>query len=162
MWDYIFDNEYRQRSDINNLQTEASIASSGVDHLNKEVSRLRNTVAQLELTVEALLRVLEVRLGLGKEEVALMIQRIDLSDGVEDGRVGPDPSSEVPACPHCGRPTNPKRSSCIYCNGAVEQRTERPKPAPRKVTCSGCGASVNEQETYFSENGVVCARCFQG
>jgi len=113
--------------------------------------------------VHALVRLLEVRAGLSADELQLMIQRIDLADGFEDGRMGPDVSSEAPQCPTCGRPINPKRSNCLFCNTRLDPvARQSAEPITRHVECKSCGERVAESDTYFSEMGLLCAACFSG
>ena len=135
-----------------------------------ETAALRGKVARLELTVEALLEILWVRGLVTREEVSLAIQRIDLADGVEDGRVGPDRSAAAPRCPHCGRPINPLRSHCVFCAGKLEPtatrvglppKVARPKAsAPRQNRCSECGKVLTDDETHFRARGLYCESCF--
>lgn len=164
VWDYLFDNEYSQRSDINELKMAVAAAgdsAEAVPRLRQELGEAKQRIGQMELALEALIRLLEVRSGIGREEVSLMVQRIDLADGVEDGQMGPDRLTEAPACPSCGRPINPKRATCLYCDADVTQAIQANRaPPPRLVQCVRCTAQVPERETFFSEHGVVCPKCF--
>jgi hypothetical protein len=117
-------------------------------------------VAKLELTVEALIRLLEHQCKLSRNELALVIQRLDLADGVEDGMMGPDMSAKAPKCSGCGRPVNPRRESCIYCDAPVAAQKAQ-QPPPRQVQCIGCGSAVSEIDTYITERGVVCPSCYR-
>jgi len=162
VWEYIFDNEYKQRRDLQSLRTDAEIAASGSAANRRRLRHLQERVDRLELAVESLVRVLENRAGITKEELAVMTQWVDLADGVEDGRIGPDRSSDAPLCSHCGRPVNPRRQICIYCNGIIEKEEAKPtpKPPPRTVECTGCGKSILEVDSYFGDSGLLCGTCF--
>lgn len=132
-------------------------------HSAREVQTLQAKVDYLELALSSLMELLRVRTGITKEELSLMMQRLDLADGVEDGKIGPDATRNAPSCPSCGRPVNPNRQTCLFCNAAVEiAPAPAPDPASRTVTCTRCGAVVAEADSFFSGTGLVCPRCFSG
>lgn len=160
-WDSLFDNEVRQRRDINFLQAESEGTTVEVGALREENRRLAERVDQLELMVEGLVTVLEAHKLLRPRELALAIQRLDLADGYEDGRIGPDRSDDAPTCGSCARPVNPKRQSCLYCGAELRAEDRRPKPKPPRMTaCERCGAQVAERSTWITELGVVCHTCY--
>lgn len=171
VWQYLFDNELKQRRDIEALRDETAFRDADSMEKGRELAALRQTVDRLGLALEAVVRILEQRVGVTREEVVEAIQRIDLADGVEDGRMGPDATAKAPACPGCGRPVNPSRDRCVYCaaplaaagpvgspyRGAEPSRQQaRPRPT---VACASCGAVVPLDETDMSAQGPVCARC---
>jgi len=155
-WDKLFDNEWAQRDDIDRLQHEAAFAADTAADLQRALHEQRQRVAKLELMVEALVEVLRERKALTRDEVAVMIQQIDLADGVEDGQIGPDRVAQAPKCHVCGRPVNPKRENCLYCREPIQLGHT---PPPRTARCARCGAEVPEINTYFSEVGLVCGDC---
>ncbi len=165
-WSYLFEPRFgidgRQNSQIRLAGQEAGVAMDTVVDLSRALDKSNKRIAKLELTLEALVRLLGHRSGLRPEELALMIQRVDLADGVEDGAMGPDVSARAPKCGACGRPVNPARSTCIYCNTAIPKNVAVAKAPSRSIQCVGCGTAVPESESYFSETGVVCGRCFAG
>lgn len=171
VWNYLFDNELKQRRDIEELREETAFRDADSMEKARELAVLRQTVDRLGLALEAVVRILEQRFGVTREEVVAEIQRIDLADGVEDGRMGPDATANAPACPACGRPINPSRDRCVYCaapfvaagpggspyRGAEDSRQPaRPRPT---VACTSCGAVVPLDETDMSVQGPVCVRC---
>jgi len=139
-----------------------------IQHEGEEARTLRARVESLELTLASMIELLKVRVGVSSEELGLMMQRLDLADGVEDGRIGPNVTHVAPRCAACGRPVNPARNVCIFCNAPIVRAAERANAgavasAPRRtVTCSVCGAVVAESDSYFSDRGLVCAGCFAG
>jgi len=168
VWEYLFDSEYSQRRDIELLKqqsvTSASVANDSLA-LGLANRQHAQRIGRLELTVEALVRVLQTRLGLTREELGLMIQRIDLADGVEDGAIGPDRTKMASDCPRCGKPLNPRRDRCLFCDAPIEKRKAKPAPPPpppKMVTCVRCNAKTPERESYFSGDGLLCSKCFLG
>ncbi len=57
-FDYYFDSEWRQRSDINDLAAETGAAAYGVEVLQQQMVNLRPMVHELSATVAVLLRML--------------------------------------------------------------------------------------------------------
>ncbi len=166
-WNYLFDSPRRQRRDIEALREQVVLGSDDTQEkakIERRLAQLEANQERLNLTLEAVLRLLEQRLRISPQDIALMVQRIDLADGVEDGMIGPDRSAEAPACYACGRPVNPKRDACIYCDAPLEwpTATEAPAAPERSITCAVCQTTVPERRSYFSDNGVVCETCFHG
>lgn len=161
VWEYLFDNEHKQRDDINLALAEADITQSNMASFAQNLAESQSRVAKLELTLEALIRLLEHQRKLSREDLAVMVQRLDLADGVEDGMMGPDRSAKAPKCSSCGRPVNQRRSTCIYCSAPVVAEKEQ-RPAPRMIQCARCNTSVPEVDTYITERGAVCPTCYRG
>jgi formylmethanofuran dehydrogenase subunit E len=58
---------------------------------------------------------------------------------------------------------NPRRAYCIYCFADLPGPrdtvvAEAPGDVPR-VACALCGALVEETDTLFTEDGLICDRC---
>lgn len=158
-WDKLFDTEWAQRDDIDALQVEAESAADQAAELRRALREERRRVSRLELTLEALIEVLRERKALTRDEVAVMVQQIDLADGVEDGRIGPDRVAAAPKCHVCGRPVNPRRDRCLYCGEPIQLGHT---PPVRTARCARCGTEVPEIDTYFSEFGLICGACHRG
>lgn len=129
IWEYLFDSEHRQREDILALEKQqaetATAAAVSRVSTSREVGNLGQHIARIDLTIEALVQVLERRGQLTREELRDMIVEIDLADGREDAQMGPDRTRKAPKCPSCSRPVNPKRDTCVYCNTALP--VEKPR-----------------------------------
>jgi soluble cytochrome b562 len=126
LWKHLFDSEYRQRRDIEELRHRMDAAAADTpDDQRDEVRALRRRVDQLELMVEALFGHLESKGELDREGFAKLMVQIDLADGVEDGKIGEDRSERARKCDECGRPVGRKRSECVYCGAAVERKSRR-------------------------------------
>lgn len=161
-WDHMFDNDYRQREDITALRYHSEAVVESIDDVRKELAQTQQKLAQVQLVLEAMWEIMRVRMKVDRKELSIAIQRVDLADGVEDGRIGPDRSRTAPTCHACGRPINPKRWACIYCGADVvaeEAAASAVGPAP-EVECDGCGSAVPERDTYFTEDGLRCSGCY--
>ena len=104
VWKYVFDNEYLQRADIESLkdanrrrrhrQTQSN-ARAG-----KRLEELEEDVEELTLLCRTLLTVLRESGTVDPAEIAETMRRIDLEDGVVDGKVSdrqkPKPQARAP------------------------------------------------------------------
>jgi hypothetical protein len=144
-----------------NLQARLNAAERDSAERRWENDALSDKVARLELTVDALVEVLWSRGVATRDELAIAMQRIDLVDGVEDGRIGPDRSAQAPKCSHCGRPVNIKRSHCLFCTGKIDIDTapSRSSTASRETRCCECGTIVREDQVRFGARGLYCGQC---
>lgn len=148
--------------------------------LNEETSQLRRElqaalqrIDTLEMFVESV-----VQLGVAKhlyssQEWQVMVSRVDLLDGVEDGKRHQTSYRGAPVCPHCQHYVNPNRPSCVYCGEVVVLRSAAEPISPYRggapveekiklVDCGGCARVVPQTEAYFSRTGnLVCTSCFQ-
>jgi len=159
LWKHLFDSEWKQRDDIESVQSSVTSAMHDNVRLSRQLRAAEDKVERLELVVEALVTVLELRGGLDRQELALAIERIDLEDGVVDGRMGPDRTANAPKCAACGRPVNPQREACLFCGGARDA-SKPTRPPTRTVSCRRCQRDVPESTTYFTELGITCADCY--
>ena len=125
IWNLLFDSDYSQRQDIDALQARVQGAALAGASADRDIAGLRRDIARLDLTIEGIVRVLERRGQLTKQELRDIIVEIDLEDGREDGRIGPDRSAKAPKCDACGRPVNPKRDVCVYCNAELPKKTRK-------------------------------------
>lgn len=165
---FLFDSEYRQRRDIQRLQQQVShsAASNHGPALRAAAAR----IDQLELLCSALAQLLVTKGLTTQAELRVIMQQLDLVDGVEDGRASTTVADKAPRCSHCQRFINPAREACVYCGTPMAQAMP-PRPAttaappvakPRpSVACKGCGRVVLESDTYFTGRGLVCGTCFQ-
>jgi hypothetical protein len=161
IWETIF-SVAATRSDLRKLREE-TVMVSDTSALRERVAEAEAQLGRIELALEGLVEVLVARKLIAREEVALAIQRIDLADGVEDGRIGPDRADKAPPCPACARPLNPRRSHCLYCETPIDHEALKPKPPPpRLVSCTRCATTVPERTTWISETGVICTDCHYG
>lgn len=155
---FFWDDEYRQRRDIEFLRQEVTSAPNLAPQLRAQAAR----IDQLELMVKALTEVIVGKGLASRDELAVAMQQLDLEDGVEDGRVG-RARQDAPTCQHCHRFVNPKRERCVYCGTPQSaQAVPQAAPAPSRppVQCTQCHTTVPESKSYFTGGGLVCESCF--
>jgi|GEM_PF-1270338 len=124
------------------------------------IAKLEQRFERLELLVEGLKSALCAQNILTEHQIAVATTRVDLADGLEDGRIGPLAASLAPPCPSCARPLNPKRAQCIYCGAAVLRQDKAVAPEP-KATCARCTTAVPQRTTWYSEDGLLCDPCYR-
>lgn len=147
------------------LQTQLRTAVAHADRLQRSVDRL-------QLVCNAFAQVLEQKGLASREELELLIQQIDLLDGVEDGKAG-QALREAPRCRTCSHFVNPAREECLYCGSPIARSAPAegspyrggpgaaaPAKKERLVTCSACSAQVPQSQTFFTDEGaLVCSAC---
>ena len=105
-WSYLFDNEFSQRQDINNLRATSRVRARQLRRQTREsrerLQELEEEVGELALLTRALLTYLRESGGIDPEKFAEVLERVDLDDGVLDGKLGENP-------PHPSAPHPPKR-----------------------------------------------------
>ncbi len=133
--------------------------------LVKYTEQLEQRVSRLEIVCEGLIEIFKEKGQISDQMMEIVVARIDLADGVEDGKKGSDGTHARYTCPHCGRPANPKRDACVFCFKALPKTVavavaEAPKPTVALVACAYCGKEVPKRETNFTENGIACRTCY--
>ena len=143
LWTNLFSDYDRvSRKELKRLALDSDFNDGRIDALEAERMRLTERVNRSELLIHAMWELLKVRTGATDEELRVMVARIDLADGREDGKIG----TKVPSaqCANCGRPINTRRRNCIYCDAPMSEayKVSQPKKVVRTVTCTRCSASV--------------------
>ena len=122
IFNYIFDNEWSQRSDIEALKEQnASLASrlslkrSSEAVQEDRVAELEQEVGELALLSKTLMRILLEKGVCTGREIEDMMHQVDLEDGVADGRVTKNAARVAGKCPECNRPVDAHRKRCFYC-----------------------------------------------
>lgn len=91
-FDHLFDSEYRQRDDINQLRHDTQNVDLDVDILRGQLAATQARLDRAELVLEALFMYLENQELLNREVFALVLREVDRLDGKQDGRAGVKPS----------------------------------------------------------------------
>ena len=104
-WSYLLDNEYSQRKDINDLRDKSRVRARQLRrqaHKSKErLQNLEEQVGELALLTRALLTYLRENGGIDPDKFIDVLERVDLEDGVLDGKLGENPPP--PTAPHPAR-----------------------------------------------------------
>lgn len=95
------------------LSQQASQKSSDV---RRETEAIKFDVEKLFMITEALWSIVKAQNGYSDEDLARMIQEIDLRSGRLDGK---RERHEKPDCPKCGRKLSGRIPICIYCGQEV-------------------------------------------
>jgi hypothetical protein len=103
------------------MRTESAVsaaesASNRADRLASDIRRLQRQVDRLSMSCQAMWELIRENSNITEEMLEQRIREVDLRDGVEDGKMGP----EVVSCPTCGRKTNTQRGYCVICGAEVQ------------------------------------------
>ena len=137
----------------------------------QENQQLRARVERLELITTAMAELLARKKVASADELDVLTQQIDLLDGREDGKISREVRGEAPRCVRCTRFLNPRRRECIYCHTPIVAKAEGASPyrgggtvnevsSPPTVQCAACRAWIPRPESYFTDSGLRCGRCF--
>ena len=154
--EFLFDNEYSQRKDIERLEQQVL----EMPDASRMVEPLLQRVDRLELLCKALTELVVSKGIATREELSVVTQQLDLADGVEDGKISARVRKSAPRCSSCGRFVNPRREHCVYCHADVSTTAQAPPPE-RTVVCGGCGKEVPESGSFYTGAGLRCDTCFE-
>lgn len=113
MFDFFWD-LYQQRQ-ISDLRADlARTQTAGFVGNSQQFAELERRLDLLALTTMAAWSLVAGRLGLSDADLKAEMKRLDLSDGVADGKV-----NQPRHCPSCSRPVARRISRCIYCGTNV-------------------------------------------
>ena len=105
-WNYVFDNNFLQRMDLERLRSRAAGAEQQMRAARREhadrLEELEHEVGELALLCRALLGMLKERGQFDAAAFNAALDKIDLEDGVKDGRVtkaGPPAPRPLPPAP---------------------------------------------------------------
>ncbi len=102
-----------QRLIVSALREEIAprTSSGGNREPNDRILALEKRLDRLALCCQALWELLRDRDGLDDEAFLAKVSEVDLRDGQENGRMTP----QQLACPSCGRLSNSRRHTCLFC-----------------------------------------------
>jgi len=103
----------QQMARASRAQTAGEAASRTAAEIRSQNESIQFDIEKLFMITEALWGILKHHHGYADEELAQMIQDIDLRDGRLDGKVAR--SSERPTCTQCGRTIIKRQAKCLYC-----------------------------------------------
>ena len=130
--DYMYDNDWIQRNDINNLQRSNQVMRSKVIRDGTRIRNLEDEIDHLTLINEALLRMLEKKGVLARDEFRALLVEVDLEDGVHDGKLAPTvptvagaaparPAADT-VCKFCRTANDPGNRFCSHCRRPIFRR----------------------------------------
>jgi hypothetical protein len=99
-------------------RTDAIEAKVQVAEHSDRMRTLEVRVSHMALACQAMWEMLRDRVGITEQELLAKMNEVDLRDGAKDGRMTP----VLTSCPACGKPSNSKNSSCMYCGAALPKR----------------------------------------
>ncbi|MCC9602735.1 hypothetical protein LOC67_19470 [Stieleria sp. JC731] len=101
LWKFVFDNEYRQRADIESLRETSKTVrrdrmrqSRALKSQESRIEELENQVGELALLCRSMLTVLRENGSIDPTQFQETLSKIDLEDGVADGKITKDPPSD--------------------------------------------------------------------
>lgn len=105
-WDHLFDNEYKQRTDIESLKKKTrqgnrtlSRALANTEDHQARIETLEVQVGELALLCRSLLTILREDGTIQPERFEQVMQHIDEQDGTLDGKITPPEPPEPPQYP---------------------------------------------------------------
>ncbi len=119
--DYMFDNDWLQRQDIENLKQHEFALSQRAAREAGRIRNLEEEIDHLTLINEALLRMLEKKGVIVRDEFRALLVEVDLEDGVHDGKLAKPAPARPPAraglvnCKFCRTANDPVNKFCAGC-----------------------------------------------
>jgi hypothetical protein len=162
-WDFLFMNAQtrwlKERLE-ETIESQGRALARAAGGIGTRADQTRHQVNRLELTVRALCEILVQRGLTTPEQLATLMQQIDLLDGREDDVVADAAHHGAPRCVACDRYINPERERCVYCDAEIPRPAPAEPPPPRVVACGGCKREVPEARSNFTARGLRCDACF--
>jgi hypothetical protein len=112
--------EAYQQTRIAGAERLAEGAESKADRAARTLEDLRRHVDRLSLACQAMWELLRECSDLKEEDLERKILEVDGRDGSVDGKMG----LQQLDCPACGRKTNSKRNSCIFCGAPTKRPSQ--------------------------------------
>ena len=90
-------------------------AEQRISYAEHDIRELQGRLNSLTLGCQAMWELLCENTQLTDADIVKRMQEVDLRDGTADGKI----TRSVQQCPSCNRPSNPRRSRCMYCGGEL-------------------------------------------
>ena len=107
-----------QQGQFAEVKTDAIEAKMQAAQYSDRVRALEVQVSHMALACQAMWEILREREGITETELLAKMKEVDLRDGAQDGRMTP----VLTKCPACGKPSNSKNASCMYCGAVIPRR----------------------------------------
>jgi hypothetical protein len=115
---YGFVSRYRNTTPVSNQNAQE--AQSDARHALTAVERVEDLLARHALVLKTLLTFCEQKGMFNEPDFLKLMEEIDLSDGVADGRY--KPAAAPRACTACGRNNRRTALRCMYCGENIIDR----------------------------------------
>ena len=127
--DYMYDNDWIQRNDIDNLARSNMVLRNKMVRDGGRIRDLEQEIDHLTLINETLLRILEKKGVILRDEFRALLVEVDLEDGVHDGKLArpadaqaPRPSNQTAFCKFCRTANDPVNKFCSHCRRPLIRR----------------------------------------
>ena len=109
----VFGGDTRSISIGANAQANATAreATATARSADGQVKELQGRVDKLLLLTAAMWSLLSEKAGVTENELLARAEQLDAADGIVDGKI----TTQIVACPKCGRTIAKRRSNCIFC-----------------------------------------------
>ena len=111
--------ESYQQTKITRAERTAEKAQTKADRHAGDIAHIKSHLDRLSLSCKAMWELLREHSHLTEDDIEKKIFEIDSRDGQAAGKI----AIQFLKCESCGKPTNPKRNSCVMCG------------APKRVWC---------------------------
>ncbi len=168
---YLFDNDWTQQSGV---ELDAFAASQNgltpvtnrrsESQLQEQCGKLEGHIGQLNLVVEALVRMAISNGTIKPKELAELMHTIDQEDGQQDGQYHNNQHQAPEWCPECEARVPSGKTHCVFCGLRFEdgidriRQLDRPKEAFEHIPewCPDCEARI----PYGNTSCTFCGREF--
>lgn len=86
------------------------------ERISAHLREMETRFDRLTLACQAMWELIQEKTDLTEEDLNKKISEVDLRDGTPDGKI----SRQVVDCPECGRPSNSRRTSCLFCGAEIK------------------------------------------
>ena len=87
LWDYILDDDWKQRRDIRTLQLNTELDGETLQRVAQALEAANRRVDRLELLLEGLLMYMENQGVIDRQTLTVIMRELDRADGREDGKI---------------------------------------------------------------------------
>ena len=87
LWDYILDDDWKQRRDIRTLQLNNELDGETLQRVAQALEAANRRVDRLELLLEGLLMYMENQGVIDRQTLTVIMRELDRADGREDGKI---------------------------------------------------------------------------
>ena len=108
--------EIYQQTKIADAERNAEKATRRTESYASDLERVRKQMDRLALASQSLWELVREQTDLTEKDLQMKILEVDQRDGKADGKM----SVQLMACGACGKSTNSKRVTCVFCGERVQ------------------------------------------